>query len=740
MRPDPPAEDPVACAATTESSVAHTQPAADAADQDRGTGSTQLVTGSHNNEAPCYGGSPPTHWSGVGLSTAVCTAIEQICIAQAAFKAGGASPLELADTCLQIARESGVSDWSTILCARVQLAKYVMEGSLCVPLRHDLPDRREFGNGRRVCPINIAESLLLSQIVEIVDPSKFELYYHDVYAIPKPDGGERIIDDLRDISAEVFIECPSFVMPSVGAAFAEPDIICATKLDIEKAYFNCPLTPSLRRFFAIHLPDGRSAVFRCLPQGWSWSSFLFDLTLAPVSALLRLLHIAHVRYADDFLILGTGVAQLENSLLSTVRILRRVNLAIAGQKLFSMAATRIDFIGHTIDFPTIAVRWTPQRLHQILPSLQTIAADLPISLCQLQSIIGRLAFLSSALPLLSAHRRPLERELTRRLARGQRAAETSICQAQARSAATFWLQHAHAFAERWWPLSHHSRPLWRAETDASAHALGIIVYPPKATSPIRLSVPMSVVEQCMSSGAREALCLQYAVSMAKSAGLQPGDEIAFQLDATVAVAAVMRGAAKAVQLVDVTTALLKLILEERVVLRAHHVPRAYHIDADAQSRILLRSDAQLTQASYERVVRLAGFTPQTDLCAWPSNTKCASFVSPVWVPGAASADVFTAPIFPFAYAFPPFSIARQVTRTVLARYAAARAPLALLIPTSTRCPTEIPISISCFSASDLEVHYPPYTLHCPGSILPPMTLLVVSETRWPAPQVAQTVN
>jgi len=160
--------------------------------------------------------------------------------------------------------------------------------------------------------------------------------------------------------------------------------------------------------------------------------------------------------------------------------------------------------------------------------------------------------------------------------------------------------------------------------------------------------------------------------------VQSGDTIDLLLDAMVVTFAISHGTARAADLVaELSLTALALLDMPPVRFTTRWISRDLNDDADAASRDVGLADSQLL--SYDVICKRVGFYPREDLFASQGNTRCTRFWSEQPTTAAVGIDGLSAGVVPFAYAFPPFALARKFALR-LRLYAATNTPIIAILP------------------------------------------------------------
>ena len=520
----------------------------------------------------------------------------------------------------------------------------------------------------------------------LVQPPDGPCVFHRVFGVPKPDGGVRVISDLRRVNT-LFPRPPTFAHASPAFLFTQRNKV-GTKLDLAAAFYQAPVACSLRRVFATLDAEGRPVVYRGLPMGFAWSPYLFELLLRPLDLVWVKLGVAVVRYVDDLAVTAPDADSLSASLLLVLRTLRACGWRVSPAKTYLVAASRFVFLGVLVDLPSASVAWSYAKRAKCALALERVASR-RITARELTSLVGRLGFLLQATPIFRCFTRALCLDASRAL--DFPPLDLFAVSPAAAAEARFWLSSdGDRVAEAFWPVEAPGRRPWRVSSDASASGVGWTA----ASSPPDLSIPPPPCAVPLrpdladaGSGVRELSALvpvfEYLCDVQRlrvGERVSAGDSIVLTMDARVAVAAANRGSARAWQMLAESRRLARALLDlPPFVFRCVWLPREENTAADARSRLPSLADSILERSLFRRLLAWAGFSPQVDLFASPSNAQCAAFCSPCVGAGCLSRDgLALAPSLP-AYGFPPFALAVRALH-LLPEYIRHQVPLLLVVP------------------------------------------------------------
>ena len=160
--------------------------------------------------------------------------------------------------------------------------------------------------------------LLQKQAIQLVDQPAETGFLSNIFLVPKKDGGQRPVINLKALNQ--FVNTEHFKMEGIHTVkdlLRQGDWLA--KVHLKDAYFAIPIHLTHRRYLKFQAL-GNQYHFTCLPFGLSSAPWVFTKTLKPVLALLREMGMRLVAYIDDILILaeskeraldhGTGMSGL----------------------------------------------------------------------------------------------------------------------------------------------------------------------------------------------------------------------------------------------------------------------------------------------------------------------------------------------------------------------------------------------------------------------------------------------
>ena len=280
------------------------------------------------------------------------------------------------------------------------------------------------------------------------------VHVQPLHAVVKPGKKTRVVVDVAQNWNDFITDRP-FCMSSVQDAV---DLLIVArsqarrrspaymvKLDISSCFLSFPIHPADRKFFFCQA-GGSYYEFLALVFGRKDAPRVASLLLDVVSSALQDAGVNHVRYLDDFLIVGTTAERAWAAAHTAARLLVQFGLALSQTKTEG-PARRLEFLGIVIDTTTEVLAISPERQEELLRLLAAFRRRRDSSRRRLQSLLGKLSFAATVLP----GARPFLRriiDLTRR---------SGVIQLDSafRSEARYWAEHIGGW---------NGRCTWRAPT------------------------------------------------------------------------------------------------------------------------------------------------------------------------------------------------------------------------------------------------------------------------------------
>ena len=179
-------------------------------------------------------------------------------------------------------------------------------------------------------------------IIERVSPS-FAKAVSPVFTVPKPDGGFRVIVDLRQVNQ--YQRVPKFKLEGIKEARHLIKRGCfMTRLDVKDAFFSFFNDRRALPYLCIKIKN-QFYTHRSLTMGSSASPYLFNKLTRPIIATLRGDGICVIAYVDDILIISATREACLTHTDKTVTLFKDLGFQINTKKSQLQPVQEIKFLG-----------------------------------------------------------------------------------------------------------------------------------------------------------------------------------------------------------------------------------------------------------------------------------------------------------------------------------------------------------------------------------------------------------
>ena len=263
---------------------------------------------------------------------------------------------------------------------------------------------------------SIIPELLAKGVINRCTPAP-DQFISPVFLEPKPNGGARLILNLKKLNA--FLSAPHFKIEDarVAARLITPKVFLAT-LDLKDAYYLVPVDPAYWRYLRFSF-NKELFEFTCLPFGLCTAPFVFTKLLKPVMHSLRLAGYLSVVYLDDFLLVGASYEACVENVAVTCDRLASLGFLFSKNKCQFPPSQQCQFLGLLFDSARFSVE-LPQKRHQAV--LRLIKKFRHLKSCTIRSFaqfVGSIGACCPALPYAWLYTKQFEREKVRALARAR---------------------------------------------------------------------------------------------------------------------------------------------------------------------------------------------------------------------------------------------------------------------------------------------------------------------------------
>ena len=237
-------------------------------------------------------------------------------------------------------------------------------------------------------------SLVLKGAVEPAPQSPG--FYSRMFIVMKTSGVWRPIIDLSRFNR--FVVGTKFRMETVQSVLAsvrQGDWMVS--LDLKDAYLQVPVHPESRRFLRFSTPEG-TFQFKVLCFGLSTSPQVFTRVMAPVSVILHSLGIRMLRYLDDWLILAKSLQECLWARDKVFQLCQELGIQLNLEKSQMVPTQVATYLGMIINSTTLRASPAPKRCSSLLSLIEEFLSfeKQPASLWR--SLLGHLASLTRLIP------------------------------------------------------------------------------------------------------------------------------------------------------------------------------------------------------------------------------------------------------------------------------------------------------------------------------------------------------
>lgn len=246
----------------------------------------------------------------------------------------------------------------------------------------------------------LQEDLALGHLAKVhVSQVASPLRVHPIALIPKPGqpGKFRLITDIlsppgRSIN-DLAPAPPPFRMVSVRDLFFRVRrLMWGGKVDIAHAFRNIPLAKLFAGHLAFRVGDYYYFELR-LPFGFTWSPFIWNSFSDFIQRFCALQGINCVVYCDDFLVLGANKKECFRDMSFLLEVLRCLGVPVKPSKII-WPVQKIEFLGLVLDFVSLTVSASPERVSSILALIDDALSRKFIPFNKLERLVGKLSFVA----------------------------------------------------------------------------------------------------------------------------------------------------------------------------------------------------------------------------------------------------------------------------------------------------------------------------------------------------------
>ena len=245
-------------------------------------------------------------------------------------------------------------------------------------------------------PISESKKLLSKGAVTEVHHAPSDSFYSTLFIVPKKDGGQRPVINLKQLNA--FVQNHHFKMEGIHtlkSLLRQGDWL--VKIDLKDAYFSIPIHPDHRKYLSFSVGK-KSYHFTCLPFSLASAPLVFTKTLRPVAALGRELGMRMIIYIDDILLLATSREKALDHGSGLVYLLQCLGFTINSEKTILEPTQSLEFLGFTVNTLKMELNLPPQKIKRIQAESRKLLEAEHVSARALSRIIGKMNATNQVIP------------------------------------------------------------------------------------------------------------------------------------------------------------------------------------------------------------------------------------------------------------------------------------------------------------------------------------------------------
>ena len=240
------------------------------------------------------------------------------------------------------------------------------------------------------------KELLQKNAIEEVTPLLQLGFYSNLFLVPKKDGGQCPVINLKALNR--FVQKEHFKMEGIHTVkdlLRQGDWLA--KVDLKDAFFAVPIDHQHRKFLRF-IFKGKTYQLNCLPFGLSSALWVFTKTLKPVLAILRKRGVKLIAYIDDILILAESRDLIQDQVTGMFYLLECLGFIVNRKKSILNPTQVIEFLGLSVDSIAMELRLPLTKMKLIQAEACKLAREMSISARTLAQLLGKMNATNCVLP------------------------------------------------------------------------------------------------------------------------------------------------------------------------------------------------------------------------------------------------------------------------------------------------------------------------------------------------------
>ena len=493
---------------------------------------------------------------------------------------------------------------------------------------------------------------------KIVTKSSYEEgeYRSPIFPIMKPDGGIRIILNLKELNKSV--EYLHFKMDNIKVVLANVTKGCyMASLDLKQAYHSVKIHDAYQKYLKFEWDDDLYQ-FTCYPNGLGPCPRKFTKLLkVPLSHLREMQHFI-VGYIDDFFLKGKDKSRCFISVKAAIELLQKLGFTIHPEKSHLEPSTRIVFLGFIIDSITMTVILTIEKKTKLVEFINAVLAKTYVKIRTIASLVGKIVSSLPASLYGPLYYRTIEVDKNHALKfnKGNFEKRMQLSQ-EAKNELIWWKDNIEDMEApiQWPPITQ------EISTDAS----GKNGWGASMSGTLPIGGTWTGDQMDLHINIKEMLAVLYALR--SFVEKLEGHHVRVLCDNTTTVFVLNKmGTTKSIECNDMAKKIWSFCRERNILITCTYIPGKENIVADRESRREYKqAEWMLNREIFKNAVEYFDFEVDLDCFATRANAQIDAYVSRLPDPFASHVDSFSLNWGNFKpYLFPPFSLINKVLQKI----------------------------------------------------------------------------